>query len=440
MKNKFLWTPARLTGLSFLSLITIGAALLSLPIATTGSNPSSFIDALFTAVSATCVTGLIVQDTPVFFSSFGHMVIMCLIQLGGLGIMTLSAALPMIFGRNLKVSQRSMFQGMFGQDDYVTLKNTIIKILQYTMVIEALGALGLTLRWYALWGDFQKALYYGVFHSVSAFCNAGFALFSDNMMSFQNDNIILSIIMMLSFLGSLGFVVLIQIFTFRHLKEYTFHTKFVLLITSFMVLLPSIFIFFNEFSNAFFEFPISKKIQLTLFHVLTGRTAGFNAIDLNDFSDATLFILMIKMFIGGAPGSCAGGIKVTTIGILFLSIRSILLGRENIEIMGRRISQGQVTKSIAVLFVSFSIITFLMIILMMVEPLPFKTIFFETLSAFGTVGWSLGITPQLSDIGKIIISIAMYIGRIGPITLVFLIGSQDQKLYYRYPTGRIMIG
>lgn len=436
----FQWTPARLASLSFLSLILVGCLLLLLPQATEGQAAASWLDALFTAVSAVCVTGLSVQDTPTYFSSFGQTVILCLIQLGGLGIMTLSAALPILFGKQMKVSQREFFQGMVDHTDYQNLKATLTGLIKYTLLIEGVGALILTMRWYALWGDFPKALYYGIFHAISAFCNAGFSLFTDSLIGFRNDPVIMTTVMALIVLGGLGFVVITQFFLRQGFKSYTLHARFVLLVSLILVVVPTLFLFFSEFSNSFLNLPIGEKISVSLFQVVTSRTAGFNSIDLTTLGGSTIFVICILMFIGGAPGGTAGGVKVTTMGILFLSIRSIIRGRENIEIMGRRITPEQVTKAIGIMAISFMIVTILIITLMMTESAEFSMIFFEAISAFGTVGLSLGLTPELSATGKIIVALGMFIGRIGPLTLVFLIGTQKEKIYYRYPEGKLLVG
>lgn len=437
--NHFKWTPARLTGVSFLSAILIGAFFLSLPNATLKDGSADFLDAFFTAVSAVCVTGLSVQDTSTYFTQFGQIVILVLIQLGGLGIMTMSAALPVIFGQNLKVSQRKVFQNLYDNSDYSELKSTLRNILKYTFYIELIGAIGLTLRWYTLSGDFSKSVYLGIFHSISAFCNAGFALFSDSLVGFSDDPIINIIICALIISGGLGFVVLSQVFSPQR-RKMNFHAKFVLYVSGIFIILPAVFFFFVEFSSGLIDISIGERVLVSFFQSVTARTAGFNTIDLNLLSNGSLFLICILMFVGGAPGGTAGGIKITTLGILFLSIKSILLGREQIELFGRRITTAQVTKGIGLLAISFALITSFMILLMITEDHGFKEIFFETISAFGTVGLSLGITSDLSSVGKIIICMMMFIGRIGPLSLVFLIGSQTEKVYYRYPEGKLMMG
>lgn len=440
MQNKFIWTPARLTGLSFLALILLGTALLSLPIATVSEQPGSYLDSLFMAVSSVCVTGLVVQDTATYYSLFGQSVILVLIQLGGLGIMTLSASLPLIFGRQLSVSQRDFMQGLLNLTDYQDVKAILSGIVRYTLIIEGLGAAILTARWVSLGEPFSKALYLGIFHSVSAFCNAGFSLFSNSLEGFAFDPVISITIICLIVCGGLGFVVLHQLIKFRSKNKFSFHTKFVLIITIGLNTFAALFFFFIEYAESLNSYSLYQKTMVSVFQAVTTRTAGFNTIDLNQMGDSSLFLMSLLMFIGGAPGGCAGGVKITTVAVLFMSIRALLLGRDQIEIYKRRITQQLVTKSIAILAVSFSLVTLGMILLLLTEDATFKEVLFETVSAFGTVGLSLGITQDLSDSGKLIVSLLMFAGRIGPLALVFLIGSQAQKIYYRYPEARIMVG
>jgi trk system potassium uptake protein TrkH len=446
MKSRSFWTPSRLTAFMFLAAILIGSVLLVQPWSTIGDLPASFVDAFFTASSAVCVTGLIVQDTPNFFSPVGLTVILLLIQAGGLSIMTLSAALPVIFGKSLHVGQRDLISGYLDlsgyvdESGYVKLLFILKKIIKYTLVFELVGACILTLRWYTLWGNFGKAAWYGLFHSVSAFCNAGFALFSNNMESFRDDPVINFVVMALGFFGGLGFLVIYDIFSPKKFREYSFHSKLVLSVSGILILLPSLFIFFAEFSHAFLDFSMMEKIFAALFHPVVGCKAGFNTYDMNMLGNPSLFLIGILMFIGGAPGATAGGIKVSTLGILFLSIRSVVLGREQIEVFGRRVTQSLVTKSIAIVAV-YSLAQVLSIILLLfTEEASFRDIVFESISAIGTVGLSLGVTSDLSFWGKVVVSFSMIFGRVGPLMTVFLMGSKQEKVYYRFPEGNAMVG
>lgn len=440
MKNHFIFTPVRLTVLSFVALIFFGALLLILPYSTAGLASASFVDALFTATSAVCVTGLTVQDTATFFSTFGQCVILILIQLGGLGIMTLYAALPLIFGQRLRLSQRVMFFDIFAAEHVTDLLDIVKSIIKYTFLVEMIGAVILTFRFYHYFGNFTKSLYYGVFHSVSAFCNAGFALFSNNFIDFRGDYIINFTIMGLVILGGLGFIVIHQISQKKNWKNLSSNSKLVIFMTGLFIFVPSFFVFHLEFAQGFAGMPIGEKIMASLFHVVVTRTAGFNTVDMTVFGNATVFIFCILMFIGASPGGTGGGIKTTTFGLMTLSVKAIFRGQNDIECFGRRVPQEIITKSIAIISVGFFVVTSFVILLMIIEPAAFRDIFFEVISAFGTVGLSLGLTPQLSVTGKILLSFVMLIGRVGTLTLIFILGTEQKTQNYKFPDGKFMVG
>jgi trk system potassium uptake protein len=440
MNNRFKLTPIRLTVLSFFALIFLGTVLLMLPISTQGLQATRFMDALFTATSAVCVTGLVVQDTGGFFSQFGQIIILSLIQLGGLGIMTLYASLPVIFGRQLKISQRRMFSAIFDVDNYASLRSMLKAIVLYTFVIESIGAILLSLRFYMLWGDAEKALYYGIFHSISAFCNAGFMLFSNGLNDFSSDIFINLIIISLFVLGGIGFIVIHQFLRRKSFKKLSANSRLAVVTTFFLILIPCFFIFHFEFDNALAGKNVLEKTLVTLMQVTSTRTAGFNTVDINTFGNSSLFLICILMFVGASPGGTGGGVKTTTCGLLFLSVRSIFRGRSNIECYGREVPQDVITRSIALISVAFTIVTIFIMALMMVEDAPFLDIFFEVISAFSTVGLSLGLTPDLSLLGKFLISLVMFIGRIGTLSLIFMIGRDEHVSTYDYPTGRFMVG
>lgn len=438
---RFYITPVRLTVLSYVFLIFFGTLLLALPIATQNLEPMSFIDALFTATSAVCVTGLIVQDTGVYFSTFGQLVILSLIQLGGLGIMTLYASLPVVFGKQVKLSERSFLHEIVQTHTDANLASTLASIVKYTFIIELIGSLILTVRFYILWGDWGRATYYGVFHAISAFCNAGFSLFTNSFISYSGDAIINFTIMILVVLGGLGFVVLREVIAVRSFRKFSPHSKLVLTMTALLIFIPSFFVFHLEFTNAFAEKGMLHKVYCAFFQVIMTRTAGFNSVDIASMQNITLFLFIIMMFVGAAPGGTAGGVKISTVGLLFISLRSIMRGQTDIEIYKKRVPPQVVTKSIAIIVISFSIVTFFVMMLLLTETGNFLPIFFEVISAFGTVGLSLGVTAKLSVTGKFFISLLMLIGRIGSLTLIFLIRSHViHPPHYRYPWGRFMVG
>lgn len=440
MERRFHLTPVRLTVLSFFGLIVFGTILLMLPIATAGTKSASLIDAFFTSVSAVCVTGLVVQDTGTYYSTFGQGVILLLIQLGGIGIMTLYASLPVIFGQQLRLSQRRMFEAIFDADTYASLRGMVIRIIRYTIIIELIGACFLTLRFHALWNDFEKALYYGLFHSISAFCNAGFMLFSNGLEDFSADPLVNLVIISLYVLGGLGFAVIYQIIHRRSFKKFSANAKMGLIVTAFLIVIPCFLVFHFEFDQALNGKGLFEKSLVTLMQVTSTRTAGFNSIDLTTLNNSTLFIFCILMFIGASPGGTGGGVKTTTVGLMFLSIRSIFRGQADIEVFGRMVPKDVITRSIAIIAIGFSLITMSIVALMMTENNSFEVIFFEVISAFGTVGLSLGLTSKLTLFGKAMICLMMFVGRIGTLSLIFILGSQDKQASYQYPVGKFMVG
>lgn len=433
-------TPTRLTTLTFFVLILLGTALLMLPMATAGPESASFIDALFTATSAVCVTGLVVQDTATYFSPFGQGVILALIQLGGFGIMTLYAAIPILFGRQMKLSHRATFGELFDTDNYRGLRRILVHIVQYTFLIESVGALLLTLKFFLLWGDFWKALYFGVFHAVSAFCNAGFMLFTGGFNKFRGDGAINLVIMILIILGGMGFVTLQEFFQKKSFRKLSSYSKLVLTAIVVLILIPSFLVFHIEYLHAFSGMDFSDKVLASFFQVVAARTAGFNTVDISGLHMTTLFLFCLLMFIGAAPGGTGGGTKTTTVGILFLSLKSIFKGQGDIECFHKRVPSQIVTKAIAVIAVGFSIVTVFVLLLSLTETASFLEILFETVSAFGTVGFSMGLTPKLSLTGKFLVSLTMFIGRIGSLTLVFVLGSKIGSATRRYTEGKFFVG
>jgi trk system potassium uptake protein TrkH len=259
-------------------------------------------------------------------------------------------------------------------------------------------------------------------------------------MSFSSDPLVLITIMLLIISGGLGFIVVGDLFEKKQWRHFSFHSRIVLISTVFFILVPTGIFFFGEFSHAFLHLKPSEKLLNAFFHSVTTRTAGFNSIDMLQFHDGSLFLKSILMFIGAGPGGCAGGVKITVFLMLILSLRSLLLGREQIELMGRRIPADQVMRAIGILTLSFGLVTLLLIVLLAIEPLPFREVFFETVSAFGTVGLSLGITAQLSSVGKFLICVAMFTGRIGPLTAMYLVGQKKGKSSIKYPEGKVLLG
>lgn len=440
-------TPSRLTFLTFFTLILVGTFLLLLPLSVVPGKDLHFLDALFLSTSASCVTGLVTIDPGSHMSTFGQVVLLFLIQLGGLGIMTLSVALPALLGKSLGLGQKNLFHNLLDSRDASNLPRLIKSIVIYTFIIELLGALILTLRWNLYFHDLKKAAYYGLFHSISAFCNAGFSLFSNSLELYRNDPYIMATVMVLIVLGGLGFSILQivlsldLIFNFNRLRHrLSASMKLTLTVTAILIFLPTPFFFFTEFVNGPGGTSVWTHYNLAIFQSITARTAGFSTIDLNQWSYASIFLFCILMFIGASPGGTGGGVKTNTIGILVLSIRTILFRQKEIRCFGRKVPEEDITKSIAITMMSFLGITVAMIILFLSEKAPFHHIFFEVISAFATVGASLGLTPQLSDFGKLAICALMLLGRIGPLTLALSLNQQKRESAIRLPEDHFSIG
>lgn len=434
--------PAILLSSSFAVAIGVGAALLSLPISTT-QGQIFFLDALFTATSAVCVTGLIVKDTGTFFSPFGQGVILALIQLGGLGIMTMSTSLALIIGKRLSIRERLFMQSVIEENDYQEFARIVRNIFRMTFICEGIGALILAARWYFNFGTVGKALYFGVFHSVSAFCNAGFALFSDSFESFPTDPVVNLTVTALIIMGGLGFAVIHGLYYYQKMpqpRRMSLHLKMTLSVTLILLVGGTIFIFLSEYSYALLNRPLTEKLWISWFQSVTLRTAGFDTLPTASFSSATVFLMMVFMFIGASPGSTGGGIKTTTVGVLFFTVRSMIMGRDNVEGFERSIPWDIVRKSISITFIAGGLVTLGVVALSLVQPFSLKEALFEVTSAFGTVGLSLGITQQLSSLGKLVITLLMYVGRIGPLTVAFLIGTQRVTRGYDLPMGKIVVG
>lgn len=436
--------PAQTLAYSFLAAILAGTILLMLPAATAGGKGIKFVDALFTITSATCVTGLAVVDTGTYFTTFGQIIILIFIQLGGLGIMTFSAFFATIFGRGFGIRDRMIMQDVLDFTGMGEIMDLIKRIFKLTIAIEMTGAFILFLRFYAEGKGISWPAYNALFHSISAFCNAGFSLFSNNLEGYKGDIVVNLVITTLIILGGIGFPVLVNIQSYFFKREHRRHlglqTKVVVNVSLLLIIAGVVLLFISEFNGQLQNLPWHEKILTTYFQSVTTRTAGFNTINMEALSNGTLFIMIILMFIGASPGSTGGGIKTTTAAILFSSARSWLSGKDVPELFERTIPQDAVQKSFALLFIAQAAVAVVAFLLFLTEKAPFVNLLFETVSAFGTVGLSTGLTPHLSDAGKLLISLMMYMGRIGPLTLALLVGQKAVKRYYYYPEEKVMIG
>lgn len=444
-------TPHQVLILSFLLLISLGTFLLALPISTNGPS-LSFVDALFTSTSASCVTGLIVVDTGSRFSTLGRWVILLLIQLGGLGIMTYSTFFILFFTKKLSFRGREIIQQTLSSIPYSDIGSLLRSILIFTFSIEALGALILSFRWWLQY-PLQKSIYLGIFHSISAFCNAGFSPFSGSLVNYRSDLVINLVMISLIILGGLGFMALLDIKRFLLWKEkekkrrLTLHTKIVLVSTTILIGGGTILFLLLESGQSLRGFPLPVKLLSSFFQTVTPRTAGFNTIDIGSLANPTLLFLIVLMFIGASPGSCGGGMKTSTFSVLIALFSARLRGRERVHLFGRRLPQEATARSISILVSSVLVIFIFTLALMVVtkgmsgeERGLFPKVLFEVTSAFGTVGLSMGLTPHLSVLGKILIIMVVFIGRVGPLTVAMAVGESKEGLRYMYPEENVMVG
>ncbi len=438
--------PAQMVLVSFSGVVLLGTFLLMLPVAAQEGKSLSFVDAIFMATSATCVTGLVTKSLVSDLSIFGQVVILLLIQIGGLSIMTLYSSLTILLGRSMGMKDRIIMQDLLDVNSLEDLFQMIVDIIKYTFFIELWGAIVLAIAFTFEGFEFGQALYYGFFHSISAFCNAGFALFDTSLEAYAANPLIHGTIAVLVVLGGLGFIVLKELkevlLKGKKLVRLGVHTKTVLVASAFLTLAGTLFIFFGEFLHALDSYTLWEKIQISLFQSITLRTAGFNTIPLTNLHTYTLYLMSLFMFIGGSPGSTAGGVKTTTLAILVQSIRSTLKGDKSVTIFDRTVPGPIVVRATALTFISILITSFFILLLIKLESNQnFLAIFFEVISASGTVGLTLGITPFLSSAGKMAVAMLMFSGRIGPLTLILAIGQQDKSIgKIDYPDGRIMIG
>ena len=429
--------------LSFIAVITVGAILLMLPASSNNGTVTPFVDALFTSTSATCVTGLTVVDTPTHYSLFGQIVILLLIQIGGLGIMTISTAFALLMGQRLTLKLENVMHSVVGETQTVNLFELLKNIIFVTLIIEAIGAAVLFLS-FSRTLEPLRAFYFAVFHSVSAFCNAGFALYTDNMMAFvDNVNVNLGITFLI-ILGGIGFTVIIDLVHYLTGKEkgkhLSLHSKMVLMTTAGLILGGFVAYFIAEYYASMKGFTVSRRILASWFQSVTTRTAGFNTIDNSQLSSASVLISLILMFVGASPGSTGGGIKTTTFAVLLMSVTSMLTGKRDLTIFNRKISQANTREATSLITLAGGILLFILFFLLLTQPFTMHKIVFEAVSAFGTVGLSMGITGQLTVLGKLLITLLMYIGRIGPLTLIYALSLYKRQGNVEFAEEKIAIG
>lgn len=447
IKNKFIKLgPPQILVLGFLIIICIGAFLLNLPFASQNGQSIGVLNAFFTATSAVCVTGLIVVDTATHWTVFGQTVIIILIQIGGLGFMTMTTLFFLAAGKRITMKERILMQSALNKNTLSGIVSYTKYILIFTFFIEGIGALLLSLRFIPRFGV-SKGIGMSVFHAISAFCNAGFDLIGNfrSLTPFQSDWLINVTIMILIIIGGLGFSVIIDLINHKKLRRISMYSKIVLFMSSGLILLGALVIYLLESNNptTLGGLSFQDKMLASLFQGVTPRTAGFNTIDLTQLTMGSKFFITILMFIGGSPGSTAGGVKTVTIGVLIIAVISVLQGKKDTEIFKRRIAINIIREALAVVMIVIFLSIAMIMILTITEKATFMEIFFEVISALGTVGLTLGTTPELSTAGKIIIAFGMFIGRLGPLTIGFAISRRQGQYYqrnYRYPKGDIMVG
>ena len=427
--------------LGFAGVILLGALLLMLPISTTGENITPFNETLFTATSAVCVTGLVVQDTGCYWSTFGQAVILALIQIGGLGVVTVAASFALLSGRKISLMQRSTMQDAISAPKVGGIVRLTRFILRGTFLIELLGALAVLPVFCRDYG--WRGIWMAVFHSISAFCNAGFDILGTesnhypSLTGYADSPVINITIMLLIVIGGIGFLTWDDIFENKwRFHRYRMQSKVILVVTGSLILLPGIYFFLFEFARE----PVGKRLLLSFFQAVTPRTAGFNTADLTAMSESGQTIITMLMLIGGSPGSTAGGMKTTTLAVLLANALAVFRRNEYPHFFNRRISKETISQAATIFAMYLGLFLAGGLVISRMEGQPILDSLFETASAIGTVGLSLGLTPQLHTVSRLILIGLMFFGRVGGLTLIFAALSSTQNSSARLPQERITVG
>ncbi len=429
-------------GMSFLVVIFIGATLLTLPIATTTGNSVGFVNAFFTASSATAVTGLVVANTATQWSIFGKVVIITLIQIGGLGTITLFSITTVLLRKRISLQQRLLVKEQLNITSMSGIVKWVIYVTKITFLIEFIGAFLLSFSLIPKFG-FKTGIWYSIFHAISAFCNAGFDLFGDSILPYSGDIYINMIICSLVIMGGLGFLVYMDLYNARSFRKLKVHSKVVITVSAFLLLAGTVATLLIEYNNSLSigEFGFGHKVLASFFQSTVTRTAGFYSVDIGSLHDATALIYIFLMFIGGSPASTAGGLKTTTFAVMFLSTVGRLRGEHEIVIFNRKIDKEVILRALAITILCISVVIVVTMALTIVEHdrFDFLDILFESVSAFATVGMTRGITPHLTDTSKVILAFTMFMGRVGPTTLAIgLMKTKPSSI--KYATGKILVG
>lgn len=443
-KRKLRLAPARLIALGFFVVILVGALLLTLPFASKDGS-TSFLDALFTSTSATCVTGLVVRDTFTGWTVFGQVVILLLIQLGGLGFMTVITLISFVLGKRLGLYDRKVLMQSAGNISLSGIGGLIRRIVPFTFVFELLGAVFLAIRFVPDFG-WGRGVYFAVFHAISAFCNAGFDLMGgrapfSSLTAYVNDPLVNLTICVLIIVGGLGFLVWRDMAkNGLHWSKYQLHTKFVLSTTGVLILAGWALFFVFERNASMAGMSVAQRLLASFFQSVTPRTAGFNTVDMAALSESGNLLTDVFMLIGGSPGSTAGGIKTTTVAVLFLSAIASSCGRTRVKAFRYNIDRDTIRQACSILMIYLTMAVVAILAICAVEPITLKQSMFEVSSAIGTVGLSMGITPTLGIASRIILILLMYAGRIGGLTFVLLFSERRTEPPVDRPNGKLLIG
>ena len=442
--------PTQIMVIGFAIVILIGAILLNMPLYTKNGESIGFLNALFTSTSAVCVTGLVAVDTATYWSFFGQLIIITLIQIGGLGFMTVTTLFALIIKKRINLRERLLIQESLNQIDLSGLVKLTRYILVATFSIEGIGALLLSTVFIPQFGIAQ-GIWYSVFHAISAFCNAGFDLMGgisgqfSSLTYYVNNFTIVITISMLIILGGIGFPVILDVIRNKKISKLNLHSRVVLFSTAILIVFGMIFIFLAEYNNpeTLGSLGFGGKLLAALFQSITARTAGFNTIDLALMRDSSIFVMIILMFIGASPASTGGGVKTTTIATLILTVKSFILQKQDIEVCERRISESTIKKSLGIFLIAIVVVVGGTLIISVTDPeFTLPEVGFEVVSAFATVGLSIGGSPNLSILGKIFIMLFMFMGRVGSLTIFMALASKGVKKNppIRYPEGKIIVG
>lgn len=438
-------TQTQMIVVGFMLIILTGSLLLMLPWASRSHEVTPFLDTLFTATSASCVTGLVVVDTWSHWSMFGQVIILILIQVGGMGFMTLGVFMAILLRRRIGLKTRGVLQESINSLQIGGIVKLAKKIIQGTVFFESVGALILMYRFIPKVG-MVRGIWYGIFHSVSAFCNAGFDLMGyvepyQSLCGYAGDWLVNLTIMSLIVIGGIGFFVWDDIATKKlKVRRYTLHTKLVLMTTLALIIGGALFFFFTEQSNVLRNMPFAERIWASFFQSVTARTAGFNTVDTGALKEGSKFVTILLMFVGGSPGSTAGGIKTTTLIVLLVCVRSNMRQEKGYNILDRRLDEEVVRKACTVMCTNLLLMLTATIVMLVLQPFALTDVLFETASAIGTVGMTTGITRSICSVSKVILIFLMYCGRIGSLTFALSLRGNKHEPAVKQPVEQVMIG